>query len=119
MATLERVACVEWPLREKPVVTLHVQQSPLIGTPLLPRNSALIREVSFGEREHHMHSQSLLPTICILSTGVSSLESARPLREGPLTVFHFISDALQPFQGYCSHLSNALNMAIANSLKFL
>ncbi len=28
-----------------------------IRTPLLPSNSVLIREVSFGEREHHMHSQ--------------------------------------------------------------
>ncbi len=30
---------------------LHV-----IRTPLLPKNLVLIREVSFGEREHHMHA---------------------------------------------------------------
>ena len=41
----------------------------------MPRNSVLIREVSFGEREHHMHSQYLLPRICVLSRGVSSLKS--------------------------------------------
>ncbi len=28
----------------------------LIGTPLLPKSSVVIREVSFGEREHHMHT---------------------------------------------------------------
>ncbi len=28
---------------------------PLIRTPLLPNNSVLIREVSFGEREHYIH----------------------------------------------------------------
>ncbi len=49
--------------------------SPLIRTPLLPNNSLLLREVSFGEREHHMHSWYLLPRICILSRGVSSLGS--------------------------------------------
>ena len=48
---------------------------PLIGTPLLPNNSVLIREVSFGEREHYIHSQYLLPRICVLSREVSSLES--------------------------------------------
>ncbi len=29
---------------------------PLIRTPLLPSNSVLIREVSFGEGEHYIHS---------------------------------------------------------------
>ncbi len=29
---------------------------PLIRMPLLPNNSVLIREVSFGEREHYIHS---------------------------------------------------------------
>ncbi len=29
---------------------------PLIRTPLLPNNSVLIRGVSFGEREHYVHS---------------------------------------------------------------
>ncbi len=48
---------------------------PLIRTPLLPRNSVLTREVSFGERQHHMQSQYLLPRNCVLSRGVSSLES--------------------------------------------
>ncbi len=45
----------------------------LIRTPLLPRNF-VIREVAFGEREHHMHSQHLLPGMCVPSRGVSSLE---------------------------------------------
>ncbi len=55
---------------------------PLIRTPLLPQNSVLIREVSFAEREHHMHSQYLLSKICVLYRGVSFLKC--PLREGPL-----------------------------------
>ena len=55
---------------------------PLLETPLLPNNSALIREVSAGDREHHMDSQYFLPRICVLFRGVSSLESI--LREGPL-----------------------------------
>ncbi len=38
-----------------------VYSSPsLIGSPLLPNNFVLIREVSFGERENYMYSQ-LLP----------------------------------------------------------
>ncbi len=49
--------------------------SPLIGVPLLPQNFVLIRVVSFGERQHHMHSQYLLPKICVFSGRVSSLES--------------------------------------------
>ncbi len=49
-------------------VCLHTYGSPpLIGTPLLPNNSVLIREVSFGDREHHMYSQHLLPINCVLS----------------------------------------------------
>ncbi len=58
---------------------------PRIRTPLLPRKSVLIREVSFAEREHRMHSQYLLPRICVLSSmsrGVPSRECA--LREGIL-----------------------------------
>ncbi len=53
----------------------------LIRMPLLPRNSVLIGEVSFGDREHHMHSQYLLPRIwqCVLSRGVSCLEGC-PLK---------------------------------------
>ena len=47
----------------------------LIRTPLLPQNSALIREVSLGERERYMHSLDLLPRNSVLSKGVSSLES--------------------------------------------
>ncbi len=51
---------------------------PEIGIPLsLPNNSAFIRDVSFGEREHHMHTwyMYLMPRICVPSRGVSSLES--------------------------------------------
>ncbi len=49
--------------------------APLIRTSLLPNNSVLIREVFFGEREHHMHSQYFLPNICVLYKGMSFLES--------------------------------------------
>ncbi len=56
--------------------TIHIYSGPpLIRTPLLPSNSVLIREVSFGEREHYVHSQYLLPEICVLYRGVSSLQS--------------------------------------------
>ncbi len=48
--------------------------APLIGTPLLPNGCVLIRKVSFGERQH-IHSQYLLPRMCVLYKGVSSLES--------------------------------------------
>ena len=48
---------------------------PLIRTPILKKNLPSL-EVSFGEREHHMHSQYLLPKICTLYRGVSFLESA-------------------------------------------
>ena len=58
---------------------------PLIRTPLLPNSSVLIREVSFGEREHYMYSQYFRTRICVLSRGVSSLEC--PLREGPLYMY--------------------------------
>ena len=56
---------------------------PLIGMPLLPSNSVLITEVSFGERASHAFIQHLVPRIlCVLSRGVSSRNS--PLKEGPL-----------------------------------
>ncbi len=41
---------LESPLREGSMYS----SPPLIRTPLLPTNSVLFREVSFGEREHHM-----------------------------------------------------------------
>ncbi len=44
-------------------------------TPLLPNSSVLIREVSFGEREHYTYSQYFRTRIYVLSRGVSSLES--------------------------------------------
>ncbi len=52
-------------------------RGPIIGTLFLPNNSVLIREVSFGEREHQRHSQYLLPRIGVLSTDghVSCLEN--------------------------------------------
>ncbi len=31
---------------------------PLIGTPLLPKNSVVIREMFFGERQDYMQSQT-------------------------------------------------------------
>ena len=46
----------------------------------LPYNSVLIGQ-SFGEREHYMHSQFLLPRISVLSRGVSSLESVLEERD--------------------------------------
>ena len=48
---------------------------PLIRAPLLPKKSVPIRQVSFGERDHHMPSQYLLPKMCVLYRGVSFLES--------------------------------------------
>ncbi len=63
-------------------ILVAYNSSSQIGTPLLPNNSVLIREVSFGEGEHHMCSWYLLPRICVLSRGVSPLQG--PLREGPL-----------------------------------
>ncbi len=47
----------------------------LIGTPILSNNSVLIREVSYGEREHYMQYQYLLARTYVLSRGVSTLES--------------------------------------------
>ncbi len=44
--------------------------APQIGPALLLNNSVLIRESPFGEREHHRHSQYLVPRICVLSRGV-------------------------------------------------
>ncbi len=49
----------------------------LIGTRLLPSNPALVREVPFGEREHHMNLQYLLPSMCVLSIRVWSLSFVR------------------------------------------
>ncbi len=57
------------------ITILNYSNTPLIRTPLLPQNSVLIREVSFGEREQYIHSQYLLPKNCVLSRGVSFLES--------------------------------------------
>ena len=47
----------------------------LIRTLLLPRNFVLIREVSFGEGEHHMYSQYEVPRKSGPSRGVSSVGS--------------------------------------------
>ncbi len=58
----------------------------LIKTPLLPNNSVLFKQVSFGEREHHMYSCHLLPRNCILSREC-------PLRERPL---HTVRCGLNP-----------------------
>ncbi len=54
---------------------ISIQSTPLISTHFLSKNSVLIRKVSFGGREHHMHSLYLLLRMCVLSRGVSSLES--------------------------------------------
>ncbi len=55
---------------------------PLIATHLFSQTIVLIREVSFREREHYMHSQ-YFKRICVLSTwGVLSREC--PLGEAPL-----------------------------------
>ncbi len=47
----------------------------LIGTPLLPNDPVLIREVYYRKSKHHMHSRNLLPRICVLPGGVSSPDS--------------------------------------------
>ncbi len=56
-------------------ITAVYSGPPLIRTLLLPNNSVLIKEVSFGEREHYIHLQYLLPEVCVLYRGASSLES--------------------------------------------
>ncbi len=45
-------------------------------SPSAKYNPVIMRVVSFGqdEREHYIHSEYLLPGICVLSGGVSSLE---------------------------------------------
>ncbi len=48
---------------------------PLIATPLLPNYSVLIREVSFGEKDHQVHSQYFLSRVVSSLERVSSLES--------------------------------------------
>ncbi len=50
-------------------------------TPLLPKNSVLIIEVSMVEREYYIHSWCLLPRICVLSRGMSFLESVLEERD--------------------------------------
>ncbi len=53
--------------RRKKVQTRYKYSSPpLIRTPLLSNYSVLVREVSFGEREHYIHSQYLLPRMVFL-----------------------------------------------------
>ncbi len=54
---------------------------PLIRTPLLPNNSVLIREVSFGEREYYIHNTCCQESVFFIE-GCPLREC--PLREGPL-----------------------------------
>ncbi len=50
----------------------YMYSSPLlIGTPLLPNNPGLIREVSFCKKEHYTQSWYLLPRICVISKVLS------------------------------------------------
>ncbi len=42
--------------RVLPCQLMVYSSPPLLRPPLLPNNSVLIREVSFGEREHYIHS---------------------------------------------------------------
>ncbi len=60
----------------------------LIRTSLLPKKSVLIREVSFGARENHKHSQYmyLLPTFVYFIEGCPLREC--PLRERPLYTYY-------------------------------
>ena len=51
-------------------------------TALLPNNSALIREVSFGERESHAFTVLAAKDLCPFYG--DALSSECPLREGPL-----------------------------------
>ncbi len=48
-------------------------------TPSAPKKSVIIREVSFSESEHHMHSQYLLSKMYVLYTGVCVLSRECPL----------------------------------------
>ena len=65
-----------WDWTTRWLVLKYVQYSLSIRIPLLPNaRSVLIREMFFGEREHYMHSQHLLPKSFVLSRGVSCPES--------------------------------------------
>ncbi len=69
--------------------TLFISNLHLIGTPLLPNNFVLIREVSFGVREYYMYSEYLLPKICVLFyRGVHYRDY--PLRQGPLYNYYVL-----------------------------
>ena len=67
-------------------LTCIYSSPPRTGTStfLLPRNSVLIVEVSFGEREDHMQSQSLLTGKNLWPAYRGVLSRECPLREGPL-----------------------------------
>ncbi len=54
---------------------LLIQESPSNRDITSVKHFFLIREVSFGGREHYMHSQYLLPRICVLCRGVPYPES--------------------------------------------
>ncbi len=62
-------------MTKNPNNNIVIQWPHLIKTPLRPKNSVLIREVPFGEREYYIHSWYLLPRICVLSREMFSLES--------------------------------------------
>ncbi len=77
---------------------LHLEQPHLVGKRLLSNNPVLIRDGSFGERHHHMHSHHLPPRIGVLSRGLSSLmcplrgplypKAKIPLRKGNIEMYH-------------------------------
>ena len=71
--------------RHKIHLALYKYRSPpLIRTPLLKQLSLITTQVFNGEREHFIHSLRIFcQRICILSRGVSSLDSVL-LREGRL-----------------------------------
>ncbi len=102
---ISRFPCSAWSILYPPLVSFYVRQTinskllpwyhspPLIRTPLVCNNSVLIREVSFGEREHHMYTQNMLPRNCALSRVVSSLRVS--FKRGTTLITTKLSSKLQ------------------------
>ncbi len=72
----------DWTNEQRPVFTDHIFMTNAASSNTgfnnsCPGNSVLIREVTFGQREHHIHSLHQLWRIWVLSKGVSFLESVR------------------------------------------
>ncbi len=76
-------------------------------SPLQPNNFVFVREVSFSRAEHHMHSQYMLQSICILARGLSLFRKC-PLRDGPPYVQINLKD-VNSWKSFC-YLTNNLGV---------